>query len=104
LWKTSTIHFDVYVRAYQLHLANRLVRPEVTFIKRRCAELGVRYGDVAGRSGLKNVVTARRLLMWEIRHKFDLSYAEVGRAFGGRDQSTAISAIKSFAGSSSPIN
>jgi hypothetical protein len=103
LWKASTIHFDAHVRAYQFHLANKLVRPEVTFIKQRCAELGVLYRDVVGRSTLKNVVAARRRLMWEVRRKFNLPFAEVGRAFGGRDQSTAISAIKSFEGGGSSL-
>jgi chromosomal replication initiation ATPase DnaA len=32
--------------------------------------------------------------MWEVREKFGLAYADVGRAFGDRDQSTAMSAIK----------
>ncbi|WP_172724160.1 helix-turn-helix domain-containing protein [Neorhizobium sp. T25_27] len=98
LWKRSTISFDAHVRAYQFHLANKLVRPEVTYIKKRCAELGVPYRDIVGRSALKSVVAARRLLMWEVRQKFYLAYADVGRAFGGRDQSTAISAIRSFGG------
>jgi chromosomal replication initiation ATPase DnaA len=32
--------------------------------------------------------------MWEVREKFALAYADVGRSFGGRDQTTAMSAIK----------
>jgi len=32
--------------------------------------------------------------MWEVRDKFGLAYADVGRSFGDRDQSTAMSAIK----------
>ncbi|AXV14399.1 hypothetical protein CYG48_00910 [Neorhizobium sp. SOG26] len=93
LWKTAQIAFDAHVRAYQLHLANRLVRPEVLYLKQRCAELHIPYREVIGKNALKPVVEARRLIMWEIREKFGLSYADVGRAFG-RDQSTAISAIQ----------
>jgi DNA-binding XRE family transcriptional regulator len=92
LWKTAQTAFDAHVRCYQMHLANRLVRPEVLYLKQRCAELHIPYRDVIGKSALRPVVEARRLIMWEIREKFALSYADVGRAFG-RDQSTAISAI-----------
>jgi hypothetical protein len=94
MWKSFEILFDAHVRAYQLHLANKCVRPEVKYIKQRCGKLGVQYRDVVGRSALKRVVAARRQLMWEVRDKFGLAYADVGRAFGGRDQSTAMSAIK----------
>ncbi|SMC87485.1 helix-turn-helix domain-containing protein [Rhizobium sp. RU36D] len=96
LWRTSDIRFDAHVRAYQFHLANMAVRPEVAYIKRRCAELGVSYRDVIGRSSYKEIAAARRLLMWEIRQNFKLSFADIGRAFGGRDHATAIGAIKSF--------
>jgi hypothetical protein len=95
LWKTSSIFFDAHVKSYQLHLANKLVRPEVAYIKQRCAEIGMPYREVIGRSSLKSITEVRRLLMWEVREKFGLSFFDVGRAFGGRDQSTAISAIKS---------
>ncbi len=103
LWKTSSIRFDAHVQAYQFHLANRLVRPEVTYIKRRCAELGIQYRDVVGPSIFKRVALSRRLLMWEVRQKFNLTYADIGRAFGGRDQSSAVSAIRSF-DSGSPLH
>lgn len=94
MWKSVETLFDAHVRAYQFHLANRCVRPEVKYIKQRCGELGVQYRDVVGRSAAKRVMAARRQLMWEVREKFDLAYADVGRAFGDRDQSTAMSAIK----------
>jgi hypothetical protein len=96
LWMTADIRFDAHVRAYQFYLANMAVRPEVAYIKRRCAELGVSYREVVGRSSYKEVAAVRRLLMWEVRQNFKLSFADVGRAFGGRDHATAIGAIKSF--------
>ncbi len=95
-WMTTDIRFDAHVRCYQFHLANMAVRPEVAYIKRRCAELGVSYRDVIGRSSIKTIAAARRLLMWEIRQTFKLSFADIGRAFGGRDHATAIGAIRSY--------
>ncbi|WP_105430907.1 MULTISPECIES: helix-turn-helix domain-containing protein [Neorhizobium] len=94
MWKSLATLFDAHIRAYQFHLANKCVRREVKYIKQRCGELGVQYRDVVGRSAIKRVVAARRQLMWEVREKFGLAYADVGRAFGDRDQSTAMSAIK----------
>lgn len=96
LWKASSIWFDAHVRAYQFHLANKLVRPEVTYIKQRCAELGVQYRDIVGTSIFKSVAGPRRLLMWEVQQRFNLTFADIGRAFGGRDQSSAVSAIKTY--------
>ncbi len=94
VWQIANIAFDAHVKAYQFHLANKMVRPEVSYIKQRCAQVGISYREVIGRSSLKAVVEVRRLLMWEVRGRFGLSFFDVGRAFGGRDQSTAISAIK----------
>ena len=92
-WTLATIYFDAHVRAYQLHVANRRVRAEITYIKKRCLELEVSYPDVVGRCSSKRVVTARRLLMSEVRQKFALGYGEIGRAFGGRDKATVAGAI-----------
>lgn len=94
VWQSANIAFDAHVKAYQFHLANKMVRPEVSYIKQRCAQIGIPYREIIGRSSLKAVVEVRRLLMWEVRQKFGLSFFDVGRAFGGRDRSTAISAIK----------
>jgi len=104
IWKRVEILFDAHVRAYQFHLANKCVRPEVSYIKKRCGELGVEYRDVVGRSAMKRVVVARRRLMWEVRDKFGLAYAEIGRAFGDRDQSTAMSAIKVHDSGDGPLH
>ncbi|MDR6820112.1 chromosomal replication initiation ATPase DnaA [Neorhizobium sp. 2083] len=93
-WKGAEIHFDSHMRAYQLHLANQMVRPEVLYLKKRAVDLDVPYHDLVGRSALKKVVETRRLLMWELREVFGLSFLEIGRAFGWRDSSTAMSAVK----------
>lgn len=95
-WSLGPIHFDAHVRAHQLHVANRRVRAEVKYIKRRCIELEVCYGDVVGRCSSKRVVAARRLLIWEVRQEFALGYGEIGRAFGGRDKATIAGAIGTF--------
>ncbi|CAM9154477.1 chromosomal replication initiator protein DnaA [Mycoplasma marinum] len=49
--------------------------------------------DIYGKTRKKNVVQARHIAMWLIRSLKQLSYAQIGEIFGGRDHSTTMSAI-----------
>lgn len=50
--------------------------------------------DVLGGKRRPDLVLARQVSMYVCRQKLGLSYAELGRAFGGKDHSTVIYAIK----------
>lgn len=56
--------------------------------------LDVRPQDVLGNRRHPTLVRARQLAMYLCRRKLGLSYPELGRAFGGKDHSTVIHAVK----------
>ena len=56
--------------------------------------LNLRPEDILGGKRRPNLVLARQVAMYLCRQKLGLSYPELGRAFGGRDHSTVIHAIK----------
>ncbi|WP_165068845.1 DnaA/Hda family protein [Desulfovibrio sp. ZJ200] len=56
--------------------------------------LNLRPEDILGAKRRPDLVLARQVAMYVCRQKLGLSYPELGRAFGGRDHSTVIHAIK----------
>lgn len=56
--------------------------------------LNLRPEDILGGKRRPDLVLARQVAMYVCRQKLGLSYPELGRAFGGRDHSTVIHAIK----------
>ncbi len=55
---------------------------------------GLRITDLKGSKRTRGVVTPRMIAMYLVRKHTDASYPEIGRAFGGRDHSTAINACR----------
>lgn len=86
---------DAHVIAWQKWKASA-GSPLRNYIQQRCEELGVPYLAVVGQSRKSKVVEVRHLLMWEIRTKVkpSISYPELGRIFGGRDHTSALSACR----------
>ena len=56
--------------------------------------MNLRPDDVLGGKRRPDLVLARQVSMYICRRKLGLSYPELGRAFGGKDHSTVIHAIK----------
>lgn len=56
--------------------------------------LNLRPEDILGAKRRPDLVLARQVAMYVCRQKLGLSYPELGRAFGGRDHSTVIHAVK----------
>ena len=54
----------------------------------------LRPEDVLGNKRSPDLVRARQLAMYICRQKLGLSYPELGKAFGGKDHSTVIHAVK----------
>ena len=50
--------------------------------------------QIIGGSRRRNLVDARQIAMYVTRNKTDLSYPEIGRAFGDRDHTTVIHAVR----------
>ncbi len=49
--------------------------------------------DLTGRDRHQSVTEARLLTMWLVRRTTRLSYPQIGQLFGGRDNSTAVTAV-----------
>ena len=51
--------------------------------------------DILGRSRERSLVYARHMAMWRVRKaRPDLSYPQIAKAFGGRDHTTVIHAVR----------
>jgi len=57
-------------------------------------QLGVKSSDMRSGSRRQNIVRARSLAMWLARQLTDSSLTHIGEAFGGRDHSTVLHAIR----------
>jgi chromosomal replication initiator protein len=58
------------------------------------AYYGLRPQDVKGPSRQRQIARARQIAMWLARHHLTMSLPEIGRAFGGRDHTTALASIQ----------
>ncbi len=67
----------------------------VTTILDAAAELfAIPLEQIIGTSRRRNLVDARQVAMYVTRHMTDLSFPEIGRAFGDRDHTTVIHAVR----------
>jgi chromosomal replication initiator protein len=58
-----------------------------------CQRYGVSFVDLDSRRNDRITLEARHLAMWLARHVTPMSLPEIGKKFGGRDQSTVRAAI-----------
>jgi chromosomal replication initiator protein len=61
-------------------------------------QFGYSIEDLAGSSRKRNLVRARQLAMYLLREDLGLSFAAIGRLFGGRDHATAMHSVSKIAG------
>lgn len=93
-----TVQYDAHVKDWREHLRIAHEQP-VDFIKRRCAELGVAYEDVVGKTRKHDIIVPRHRLIAEVREQYShLSLPHIGRLFGGRDHTSILFAIKKMEG------
>jgi hypothetical protein len=85
---------DVWFRAHVDDWLNYRLSPVKSYLKARCKELQTRYADVIGPERWRELVKVRHQLMFEVHEKFNLSYPEIGRQFGGRDHTSALHAVQ----------
>ena len=98
-WKRKAIQYDAHVKKWrfetgQMHMTCK------DYIRLRSVELGSDYETVIGPCRIKKVTRVRHLIMWEIKTKVKpgISYPELGRLFGGRDQTSALFCVKKIEG------
>lgn len=81
------------------HLGSMLVRQQEAITPERVMQVVARYfnirvGELKGQRKLKGIVLPRQIAMFIAREHTDLSFPDLGRAFGGRDHSTVQHACK----------
>lgn len=87
---------DAHVRAWQWHVAQEGCKVQ-KHIRQRARELGVSVEDINAHRHFRRFVEARQIIMYELRETFGLSYPEIGRRIGGRDNTTVIHAHRKIA-------
>lgn len=73
-----------------LHLQNSIKRIQVVVAK----EFGVNLSHLVSQRRTAHMVMARQVAMWFCREKTDRSLPAIGEAFGGRDHTTVLHAIR----------
>lgn len=63
-------------------------------IEQVCSSYGVKSEMVKSKSKLSSLITPRSVCMYVLRQKFNMTYAQIGQFFSGRDHSTVMSAIE----------
>lgn len=92
LWMREDIHFDWHVMSFKVQ---DRTAPHIKWMRTRCVELGVTYAQMIGVRGKISVTYVRMQMYAEMKEAFpDISYPQIGRAFGNRDHSSVISGIK----------
>lgn len=59
-----------------------------------CEHFGVRLADMKSKNRSKPLVIARQVCMFLIKKHLDKSLVDIGRAFGGKDHTTVINALR----------
>lgn len=93
-WKLQDVQFDLHVIQYRKRLQNIASNPHVVYVQDRCRDFGVTYEAIMVPCRRREFVRPRQIIMWELRHKFQLSYPRIGRMFGGLDHTTCMWAIR----------
>jgi len=93
-WKMQEINFDLHVLQYKNRVLNLACKPHVVYVQDRCREMDVAYEAIIVPCRRREFVRPRQIIMWELRHKFNLSYPQIGRMFGNLDHTTVIAAMK----------
>ncbi|MGC8938757.1 MAG: helix-turn-helix domain-containing protein, partial [Thermodesulfovibrio sp.] len=59
-----------------------------------CEALGIKLHDIKTKKRTKEIANARKIAMYITKKLTNLSLAEIGNAFGGKDHATVIYACK----------
>jgi hypothetical protein len=89
-WEAEATRFDAHIVQWR----NRMGNQPKAYLKDRCRELGIPYAVMVGKDRRRKVSDARHVLVWEIHHKFGMSFPALGRLFGGRDHTTALYSVR----------
>jgi hypothetical protein len=94
LWKREEVQFDHHVMHYHNRLRNLACSPHIVYIQDRCRDFGVAYEAIIVPCRRRVFVRPRQVIMWELRHKFNLSYPKIGKLFGNLDHTTVIASMR----------
>ncbi len=92
MWKQQDLQFDWHVLSFKVQ---DRTAPHIKWMKQRCVELEVTYGQMIGMRGSNEVAIVRMRMYSEMKEQFpELSYPSIAKAFGGRDHSSVHSGIR----------
>ncbi|MCB0369963.1 MAG: chromosomal replication initiator protein DnaA, partial [Bdellovibrionales bacterium] len=63
-------------------------------LKLTASHYNIRVADLKAKSRTKPIVSARQVAMYLVKNHLDKSLVDIGQAFGGRDHTTVINALK----------
>ena len=87
------INLDLAKRVLVTHDDTTTVTMEE--VQKLCADhFKVRISDLKSRTRTKPLVMARQVAMWLTKKHLDKSLVDIGRAFGGKDHTTVINALR----------
>lgn len=87
------INLDLTKRVLAVHDDSTTIT--IDEIQRLVAEhYKIRIVDLKSKTRNKPIVTARQMAMYFIKHQLDKSLVEIGRAFGSRDHTTVLNALR----------
>lgn len=93
-WMRKATYFDWHVITFKIE--NRTA-PHVKWMKKRCRELGASFSDIKGNRGNAELSNVRMRMYWEMRKNFpNMTLAEIGFAFGGRDHTSIFHGINKW--------
>lgn len=93
MWMSDDIQFDDHIMRYQRYKATAI---HIRWLRNRCNEMDASYQEVVGYSRSRDIIPVRFQLMWEMRNLLNISLPQIGKAFGGRDHTSAYHAIKTW--------
>ncbi len=77
-------------------LKPQVTTEEVVALVARYFDIGL--DDLASPSRKREIVQARQVAMYLLRHELDLSYGSIGALFGGRDHATVMHSVEKIEG------
>jgi DnaA-like protein len=95
LWERHETVFNAHILDFRNWQADQYERRTAKgYIISRCEDFGIKYPIMVGPSRHGPIAKLRQILYFEVHEKFGRSFPQIGRLFGGRDHTTALSGYR----------
>ncbi len=95
-WQRADTHFNDHVIRWQAHMCKAALNPAKSYLATRAVELGFTPEQMVAQDRRRPTALARQIIIYELKAsvKPDMSFPDIGRLMGGRDQGTIFHAFK----------